>query len=63
MGGKTASFIIRPSFGAIGREAIALVAAALREMGKRDVESPTKACETKLLPLAQKMSKILMVCK
>ena len=34
------------------------MAATLREIGKQDVEGPTKADETMLLPLAQKMGKI-----
>ena len=61
-GGKKEPFINRPTFDAIGRELISLVAATLREIGKHDVESPTKAGETMLLPLAQKMSKILNRC-
>ena len=58
-GKKKEPFIIRPTFDAIGRELISLVAATLREIGKQDVEAPTKAAETALLPLAQKMSKVL----
>ena len=42
----------------IGRELISLVAATIREIGKRNVEAPTKADETMLLPLAQTMSKV-----
>ena len=48
--GNTDEFIIRPTVDAIGRESISLVAATLREIGKQDVESPTKADETMLLP-------------
>ena len=58
-GKKKEPFIIRPTFDALGRELISLVADTLRENGKQDVEAPTKADETMLLPLAQKMSKIL----
>ena len=54
--------MIRPTFDAIGQELISFVAATLREIGKQDVEAPTKADETMLLPLAQKMSKILDRC-
>ena len=39
-----------------------LVAATLREIGKHDMESPTKADETMLLPLAQKMGKVSGRC-
>ena len=60
--GRRNPYIIRPTFDAIGRELIPLVAATLREIGKQDVESPTKADETMLLPLAQKMSKIIDRC-
>ena len=42
---------------------ISLVAATLREIGKQDVEDPTKADETMLLPLAQKMSKVFNRCE
>ena len=38
------------------------MAAALREIGKHDVESPTRADETMLLPLAQKMGKVFGRC-
>ena len=31
----------------------------LREIGKQDIESPTKADENMLLPLAQKMGKMM----
>ena len=61
-GKKKEPFIIRPAFDAIGRELILLVAATLREIGKRDLEALTKADETMLLPLAQKMSKVLGRC-
>ena len=59
---KKEPFIIRQSVDAIGRELISLVAATLREIGKQDVEAPTKADETMLLPLAQKISKVLDRC-
>ena len=61
-GKKKEAFVIRQSFGAIRRELISLVAATLREIGKQDVEAPTKADETMLLPLAQKMSKVFDRC-
>ena len=53
---------MRPTFDAIGRELISLVAATLREIGKQNVEALTKADETMLLPLAQKMNKVLDRC-
>ena len=59
---KKEAFIIRQSFDAIGQELISLVATTLREIGKHDAEAPTKADETMLLPLAQKMSKVLDRC-
>ena len=59
---KTEPFIIRPTFGAIGRELFSRVAATLQEIGKQDVEAPTKADEPMLLPLAQTMSKVLDRC-
>ena len=40
-----------------GRESISLVADTTREIGKHAMESPAKADETMLLPLAQKMGK------
>ena len=36
-----------------------LIAAALQEIGKQETEAPTKAGEMTLLPLAQKMSKVI----
>ena len=60
--GKQDDFVVRPTYDAIGRELISLVAATLREIGKQDVEALTKADETMLLPLAQKMSKVLDRC-
>ena len=53
--GKKDEFIIGPTFDATGRELTFLVAAALREIGKQDIEGLTKADEAMLLPLAQKM--------
>ena len=50
--------MLRPACDAIGRALTSLVAAALREIGKHAqgiIESPTKADESMLLPLAQKM--------
>ena len=38
------------------------MAATLREIGKHDMESPTKADETMLLPLAQKMGTVFGRC-
>ena len=61
-GKKKEPFIIGQSFDAIGREPISLVADTLREIGQQDVEAPTKADKTMLLPLAQKMSKHLDRC-
>ena len=46
----------------MGRELISLISTTLREIGKQDVEAPTKADETMLLPLAQKMIKVLNRC-
>ena len=60
---KKEPLILRQSFDNIGQELISLVAAALREIGKQDVEAPTKAAETMLLPLAQKMSKVFNRCE
>ena len=62
-GKKKEAFIIRQSFDAIGRDLISLVAATLREIGKQDVEAPTKADENIVLPLAQKMSKVFNRCE
>ena len=45
-GKKDESFVIRPTFDAMGRESISLVAATLREIGTQDMEIPTKADET-----------------
>ena len=47
----------------MGRELISLISTTLREIGKQDVEAPTKADETMLLPLAQKMSKMFDRCE
>ena len=57
-------FVLRPTYDAIGRELISFVATTLREIGKQDMESPTKADETMLLPLglAQKTGKIFGRC-
>ena len=60
---KKEAFIIRQSFDNIGRELVSLVATPLREIGKQDVEAPTKADETVLLPLAQKMGKVFDRCE
>ena len=60
--GKQDDFVLRPTYDAIGRELFSLVAAALREIGKQDMETPTKADKTMLLPLAQKMGKIFGRC-
>ena len=38
------------------------MADTLREISKHDVEGPTKADKTMLLPLAQKMNKIIDRC-
>ena len=54
--------MLRPTYDAIGRELISLVADTLQEIGKQDMESPTKSDETMLLPLAQKMGKIFGCC-
>ena len=64
-GKKDEIFVIRPTFDAIGRELISLVAATLREIGKQDMQSPTKADETMLLPLAQKIGNVFgrQLCK
>ena len=42
---------------------ISLISTTLRELGKQDVEAPTKADENMLLPLAQKMSKVFDRCE
>ena len=55
-------FVLRPTYDAIGPELISLVAATLQEFGKPDMENSTKADETMLLPLAQKMGKISGRC-
>ena len=59
--GKQGDFVL-PTYDAIGRELISVVADTLREIGKHDMESPTKADETMLLPLAQKIGKIFGRC-
>ena len=51
---KQDEFRLRRTFDAIARELISLVASALREIGKQDIESPTKAVENMLLPLYPK---------
>ena len=40
---KNEAFVIRQSFDNIGRELISLVSTTLREIGKQDIEAPTKA--------------------
>ena len=62
-GKKKEAFIIRQSVDNIGRELISLVAATLQEIGKKDVEAPTKVDKNMLLPLAQKMSKVFNRCE
>ena len=49
--GKQDDFVLRPTYDAIGRESISVMAAALREVGKQDMESLAKADEVMLLPL------------
>ena len=58
---KNEAFVIRQSFDNIGRELISLASTTLQEMGKQDIEAPTKADNDMLLPLAQKMSKVIAV--
>ena len=55
---------MRPTCNAIRRELISLVAATLQEIGKQDMEleSLTKADETMLMPLAQKMGTVFGRC-
>ena len=60
---KKEAFAIHQSFGNIGRELISLVSTTLREIGKQDIEAPTKADNDMLLPLAQKMSKVFDRCE
>ena len=60
---KKEAFNIRQSFDNIGRELISLVSTALREIGKQDIEGPTKADNDMLLPLAQKMCKVFARCE
>ena len=60
---KEEAFVIRKSFDNLGRELISLISTTLREIGKQDVEAPTKAGKTMLLPLAQKMSKVFDRCE
>ena len=60
---KKEAFIIRQSFDNIGRELISLVSTTLREIGKQDIEAPTKADNEMLLPLAEKMSKVFDRCE
>ena len=42
---------------------ISLVSTTLREIGKQDIEAPTKADNEMLLPLARKMSKVFDRCE
>ena len=60
---KKEAFKIRQSFDNIGRELISLVSTTLREIGKQDIEGPTKADNEMLLPLAQKMCKVFDRCE
>ena len=60
---KKEAFVIRQSFDNIGRELISLVSTTLREIGKQDIEAPTKADNDMLLPLAQKVSKVFGRCE
>ena len=60
--GKQGVFVMRPTYGALCRELISLVTATLQGIGKQNMESPTKADETMLLPLAQKIGKIFGRC-
>ena len=62
-GKKKEAFIIRQSFDNIGRELISLSAATLREIGKQDVQAPTKPDETMVPPLAHLMSKVFNRCE
>ena len=55
--GQQHEFVLRPTLKAPGRDLISLVAAALRNIGKRAIESQTKADENVLLPLAPKGAK------
>ena len=57
--GKQDEFRLRPTFDAIERELISLVDATFQEIGRQEIESPTKADEYMLLPLAQKMGRII----
>ena len=50
---KKEAFVIGQSFDNMGQELISLISITLREIGKQDVEAPTKADETMLLPLAR----------
>ena len=60
---KKETSVIHRSFDNMGRELISLISTTLREIGKRDVEAPTKADETTRLPLAQKMSTVFDRCE
>ena len=62
-GKKKEAFITRQSFDNMGRELTSLISTTLREIGKQDIEAPTKADEDMLLPLAQKMSKVFDCCE
>ena len=42
---------------------ISLISTTLQEIGKQDVEAPTKADKIMLLPLAQKISKVFDRCE
>ena len=56
---KQDEFILMPTFDAICRELTFLAAATIREIGKQEIESPTKAADNMPLPLAQNMGKII----
>ena len=60
---KKDAFIIRQSFDNMGRELISLISTTFREIGKQNIEAPTKADENMLLPLAQKMNKVFDRCE
>ena len=58
--GKQNNFVLRPiaTYDAIGQEFAFLAAATFWQIGKQDMESPTKADEAMRLPLAQEIGKI-----
>ena len=60
---KKEAFISWESFDNMGQELISLISTTLQEIGKQDVEAPTKADKTMRLPLAQKMSKVSDRCE